>query len=97
MLFSCRFLAVEEHEVNSDKYERNTEPLSHIQRHCPFKIHLVFFQELDEEAEYEYFCQAKAEEEAAVIRRIRALSGFIGFKGSVDGCLSQLCKFAAQP
>ena len=24
------------------------------------------------------------------IRRIRALSGFIGFKGSVDGCLSQL-------
>ena len=41
--------------------------MSHIQRHCPFKIHLVFFQELDEEAEYEYFCQAKAEEEAAVI------------------------------
>ena len=25
-----------------------------------------------------------------VIRRIRALSGFIGFKGSVAGCLSQL-------
>ena len=29
---------------------------------------------------------------AAVIRRIRALSGFIGFKGSVDGLLSQLLK-----
>ena len=27
---------------------------------------------------------------AAVIRRIRALSGFIGFKGSVGGLLSQL-------
>ena len=27
---------------------------------------------------------------AAVIRRGQALSGFIGFKGSVDGCLSQL-------
>ena len=27
---------------------------------------------------------------AAVIRRMRALSGFIGFKGSVDGMLSQL-------
>ena len=27
---------------------------------------------------------------AAVIRRMRALSGFIGFKGSVDGFLSQL-------
>ena len=27
---------------------------------------------------------------AAVIRRMRALSGFIGFKGSADGSLSQL-------
>ena len=78
MLFSCRFLAVEEHEVNSDKYERNTEPLSHIQRHCPFKIHLVFFQGLDEEAEYEYFCQAKAEEEAAVISPASAARACIG-------------------
>ncbi len=34
---------------------------------------------------------------AAVIRRIRALSGFIGFKWSVDGLLSQVVKFAAQP
>ncbi len=34
---------------------------------------------------------------AAVIRRERALSGFIGFKGSVGGLLSQLVKFAAQP
>ncbi len=29
---------------------------------------------------------------AAVIRRIRALSGFIGFKGSVGGALSQRVK-----
>ena len=27
---------------------------------------------------------------SAVIRRMRALSGFIGFKGSADGSLSQL-------
>ena len=27
---------------------------------------------------------------AAVIRRMRALSGFIGFKGSVGGLISQL-------
>ncbi len=27
---------------------------------------------------------------AAVIRKVRALSGFIGFKGSVGGALSQL-------
>ena len=27
---------------------------------------------------------------AAVIRKVRALSGFIGFKGSVGGLLSQL-------
>ena len=66
-LFSCRFLAVETHEVHSDKYERNAEPLPHIQRHCAFKIHLILFQELDEEAEYEYFSQAEAEEEAAVV------------------------------
>ena len=66
-LFSCRFLAVETHEVHSDKYERNAEPLPHIQRHCAFKIHLILFQELDEEAEYEYFSQAEAEEETAVV------------------------------
>ena len=34
---------------------------------------------------------------AAVIRRMRALSGFIGFKGSVDGFLSQLSNVWAQP
>ncbi len=34
---------------------------------------------------------------AAVIRRIRALSGFIGFKGCVGGLLSQRVKFVAQP
>lgn len=41
--------------------------MPHIQRHCLFKIHLVFFQELDEEAEDEYLRQAETEEEAAVI------------------------------
>ena len=34
---------------------------------------------------------------AAVIRRMRALSGFIGFKGSVGGILSQSSKPVAQP
>ena len=34
---------------------------------------------------------------AAVIRRMRALSGFIGFKGSVDGLSSQLLNLRAQP
>ncbi len=34
---------------------------------------------------------------AAVIWRIRALSGFIGFKGSVVGLVSHLWTFAAQP
>ena len=32
-----------------------------------FKVHLVFFQELDEETEEEDFRQAEAEEETAVI------------------------------
>ena len=34
---------------------------------------------------------------AAVIRRMRALSGFIGFKGCVGGKLSQWSKLKAQP
>ena len=34
---------------------------------------------------------------AAVIRKVRALSGFIGFKGSVGGLLSQWLKSVAQP
>ena len=34
---------------------------------------------------------------AAVIRKVQALSGFIGFKGSVGGLLSQRLKGVAQP
>ena len=34
---------------------------------------------------------------AAVIRRMRALSGFIGFKGCVGGLLCQRWKSVAQP
>ena len=34
---------------------------------------------------------------AAVIRKMRALSGFIGFKGSVGGSLSQRSNVRAQP
>ncbi len=34
---------------------------------------------------------------AAVIRKVRALSGFIGFKGSVGGLLSQSLNRVAQP
>ena len=34
---------------------------------------------------------------AAVIRKMRALSGFIGFKGSVGGLLSQRSNATAQP
>ena len=34
---------------------------------------------------------------AAVIRKMRALSGFIGFKGSVGGLLSQRSNVRAQP
>ena len=34
---------------------------------------------------------------AAVIRKVRALSGFIGFKGSADGFLSVQSNTEAQP
>ena len=50
-----------------DNHKRDTEPLAHVQRHAVLKVHLVFFQELDEEAEGEYFRQAESEEETAVI------------------------------
>ena len=58
---------VETHEIDTDNNERNAQPLSHIQSHTVFKVYLVLFQELDEEAEYEYFRQAKAEVETTMI------------------------------
>ena len=48
----------------ADVYKR--QPLPHVKSHCILEIHLVFFQELHKEAEDEYFCQAKSEEEASV-------------------------------
>ena len=68
LLRLCRLFAlpVEEHEVQPDKHERNTEPLPHVERHRAFEVHLVFFQEFDEEAEDEYLRQTEAEEEAPV-------------------------------
>ena len=61
------FLSVETHEIHSDNDKWDAEPLAHVQRHAVFKVHLVFFQELDEETEEEDFRQAEAEEETAVI------------------------------
>ena len=57
---------IKEHEIYSDDNERNAEPLPHVESHCILEIHLVFFQELYKEAEDEYFCQAKSEEETSV-------------------------------
>ena len=62
----CLLLSVEEHKIYPYDYKRNTQPLSHIQRHAVFKVYLVFFQELYEEAEYKDLCQAESEEEATV-------------------------------
>ena len=66
MLFLCFLLSVEEHEIHSYDYKRNTEPLSHIQWHAILEIYLVLFQEFHEETEYEYLCEAQAEEKAAM-------------------------------
>lgn len=56
---------IEKHAIDADDDERYAEPLSHVQRHAVLEGYLVFLQELDEETEYEYLRQAKAEEEAA--------------------------------
>ena len=61
------FLSVETHKIHPDNDKWDAEPLAHVQRHAVFKVHLVFFQELDEETEEEDFRQAEAEEETAVI------------------------------
>ena len=66
LLFLCFLLSVEEHEIHSYDNKRNTEPLSHIQRHAILEIYLVLFQEFYEEAEYENFCQAESEEETTM-------------------------------
>ena len=73
----CFLLSVETHEIYSDNHKRDTEPLAHVQRHAVFKVHLVFFQELDEEAESENLRQAESEEETAVIGQ-----GSFGLHGS---------------
>ena len=64
--FYSLFFPIKEHEVYSDDNERNAEPLPHVKSHCILEIHLVFFQKLHKEAEYEYLCQAKSEEEASM-------------------------------
>ena len=60
-------LSVETHKIHPDNDKWDAEPLAHVQRHAVFKVHLVFFQELDEETEGENLRQAESEEETAVI------------------------------
>ena len=80
---SFSFLSVEEHKVNSDNYEWDAKPLTHVECHPLFKANLVLFQELNEETEDKYLRQAKAEEETAMVIRLcgcllgRSLSLFL--------------------
>ena len=60
-------LSVEAHKIQADNYKRHAEPLSHIECHTVFKVHLVFFQEFDEEAENKDFGKTQPEEKAPVI------------------------------
>ena len=66
-MFIWKLLSVETHEIHPDNDKWDAEPLAHVQRHAVFKVHLVFFQELDEETEGENLRQAESEEETAVI------------------------------
>ena len=49
------------HEVRSQQYERNAEPLPHVQHHTVFKGFLAGFYKLHKEAEGEYGSEAVAE------------------------------------
>lgn len=53
------------HEVRSQQYERNAEPLPHVQHHTVFKGFLAGFYKLHKEAEGEYGSEAVAEIETA--------------------------------
>ena len=55
------------HEVRSQQYERNAEPLPHVQHHTVFKGFLAGFYKLHKEAEGEYGSEAVAEIETGVI------------------------------
>lgn len=54
------------HEVRSQQYERNAEPLPHVQHHTVFKGFLAGFYKLHKEAEGEYGSEAVAEIETGV-------------------------------
>lgn len=55
------------HEVRSQQYERNAEPLPHVQHHTVFKGFLAGFYKLHKEAEGEYGSEAVAEIETGGI------------------------------
>lgn len=59
--------SVHKHEVQPHEHEGNAEPLAHVERHALLEVYLVFFEELDEEAEGEDFYQAQPEVEAAAV------------------------------
>ena len=54
------------HEVRSQQYERNAEPLPHVQHHTVFKGFLAGFYKLHKEAEGEYGSEAVAEIETGI-------------------------------
>ena len=54
------------HEVRSQQYERNAEPLPHIEHHAVFVCLLAGFDELYKEAENEDGGEAVAEIETGV-------------------------------
>lgn len=54
------------HEVRSQQYERNAEPLPHVQHYTVFKGFLAGFYKLHKEAEGEYGSEAVAEIETGV-------------------------------
>ena len=83
-------LPVETHEIHPDNHKRDTEPLAHVQRHVVLKVHLVFFQELDEETEGENLRQAESEEETAVIGQGASACKVVDFRLVVLKSVSSL-------
>ena len=70
LVLSSDFLSlpVEEHAIYPDGYERDAEPLSHVQRHALLEGYLVGLEEFDEEAEKEYLRLVQPEVKSSSFR-----------------------------
>ena len=87
-----------DHTGDAQRDEGDAQPLSHVERHALLKAHLLLLDELDEEAEGEYRCQAEAEEDARPHRvAVASVEQPAGKEDDQVGeCLVELCRVTCE-